>query len=74
MTTKQEIYDDLAALVSKAFSYAGSVELGEERIAAFELAEALRRMQRIGTPAVLMAATNPFNFSDEEDDWDEDDE
>lgn len=73
MVTKQEIYDDLAALVAKAFSYAGSVELGDDRIAAFELAESLRRMQRVGTPAALLAATNPFNFADDED-WDDEDE
>lgn len=72
MVTKENIYADLQQLVNKAFSYAGSVELGEERIAAFALAESLRRLQRVNGPQIMLAATNPFTFSDEdEEDWDE---
>lgn len=74
MITKQELYNDLQNLVNKAFSYAGTVDLGKEREDAFEFAEALRRMQRRDGPAIMLAATNPFNFSSDDEEWDEDDE
>lgn len=72
--TRQEVQSDLEKLVAKAFSYAGSVDLGEERIAAFEFAEALRRIQRQGGARVMLDATNPFNFEQddsEDEDWED---
>lgn len=75
MSSREELLSDLQNLVNKAFSYAGSVDLGGERVQAFEFAEVLRRMQRQGVAQTMLAATNPFNFSsDDAEDWDEDDE
>lgn len=79
MCSKQEIYEGLQNLVNKAFSYAGQVELGPERVEAFEFAEALRRLQRRGAASVLLAATNPLDSLCDQDDegddeWDEDDD
>ncbi|MCW0310664.1 hypothetical protein NB694_000464 [Pantoea ananatis] len=79
MSSKQEIYEGLQNLVNQAFSYAGNLDLGEERIEAFEFAEALRRLQRRGAACVMLAATNPLaslcDQDDEGDDeWDEDDD
>lgn len=79
MATKQEISESLQKLVGQAYSYAASLDLGPERIEAFDLSEALRRLQRRGTASQMLAATNPllaFGDDDEEenDDWDEDDD
>jgi len=79
MATKQEISESLHKLVGQAYSYAASLDLGPERIEAFELSEALRRLQRRGAASQMLAATNPllaFGGDDEEedDDWDEDDD
>lgn len=79
MSSKQEIYESLQNLVNKAFSYAGQVELGPERVEAFEFAEALRRLQRRGEASVMLASTNPlaslYDQDDEGDDeWDEDED
>lgn len=78
MPTKQEIHQRLDDLVSDAHKLACSLDLGDERIEAFELYEALRRLQRRGTASQMLAASNPliaFGGDDEEedDDWDEDD-
>jgi hypothetical protein len=79
MANKQEIYESLNKLVSQSYSYAASLDLGPERIEAFELSEALRRLQRRGAASQMLAATNPLMaFSgdedecDDDDDWDED--
>ena len=77
MATKQEISESLHKLVGQAYSYAASLDLGPERIEAFELSEALRRLQRRGAASEMLAATNPLlRHSDDEDndDWDEDDD
>lgn len=79
MTTKQEIHQRLECLVVDAHKFACSLDLGEERIEAFELYEALRRLQRRGAASEMLAATNPLlAFSGDEDecddDWDEDDD
>lgn len=81
MTTKQEIHQRLKSLVVDAHKFACSLDLGEERIEAFELYEALRRLQRRGAASEMLAATNPLlAFSgdececDDDDDWDEDDD
>jgi len=71
MATKQEVYESLHALVGQAYSYATSVDLGPERTEAFELCEALRRLQRRGAAGSMLAATNPLlngNFDEDEDD------
>ncbi len=78
MANKQEIYESLHKLVCQTYSYAASLDLGPERIEAFELSEALRRLQRRGAASEMLAATNPLlTFSGDEDecddDWDEDD-
>lgn len=79
MATKQEISESLQRLVGQTYSYAASLDLGPERIEAFDLSEALRRLQRRGAASQMLAATNPLlAFSDddeeEDDDWDEDDD
>ena len=79
MASKQEISDSLHKLVGQAYSYAASLDLGPERIEAFELSEALRRLQRRGTASVMLAATNPLaalceQEYEDDDDWDEDDD
>ncbi|UXO69950.1 hypothetical protein [Pantoea dispersa] len=78
MPTKQEIHQRLDDLVSDAHKLACSLDLGDERIEAFELYEALRRLQRRGAASQMLTATNPliaFGGDDEEEDgdWDEDD-
>lgn len=79
MTTKQEISESLSKLVGQAYSYAASLDLGPERIEAFELSEALRRLQRRGAASAMLAATNPLatlceQENEDDDDWDEDDD
>jgi len=79
MANKQEIYESLHKLVGQSYSYAASLDLGPERIEAFELSEDLRRLQRRGAASEMLAATNPLlTFSGDEDecddDWDEDDD
>lgn len=77
MATKQEIFENLNKLVGQSFSYAASLDLGPERVEAFELSEALRRLQRRGAASEMLAATNPLlagaEEEEEEDEWDEDD-
>lgn len=80
MATKQEIYENLNKLVGQSFSYAASLDLGPERVEAFELSEALRRLQRRGAASEMLAATNPLlacseeEEEEDEDDWGEDDD
>lgn len=73
MPTKQDIYEQLESLVGNAHKYACSLDIGADRTDAFELYEALRRLQRRGAAGQMLAATNPlltFFDDDEEDDWD----
>jgi len=75
MATKEEISESLSKLVGQAHSYAASLDLGPERIEAFELYEALRRLQRRGAASEMLAATNPLlAFSDDEDECEDDDD
>lgn len=79
MATKEEISESLNKLVGQAYSYAASLDLGPERIEAFELSEALCRLQRRGAASQMLAATNPLlafvgNDEEEDDDWEEDDD
>ncbi|MBK0080093.1 hypothetical protein IAE49_11595 [Kosakonia sp. S58] len=78
METIQDIRNQLEAIVVAAHRVACSLDLGEERTEAFELYEALRRLQRRGAASEMLAASNPLlNFpcedGEEDEDWDEDD-
>lgn len=75
METIQDVRNELSILVSAAHRIACSLDIGDERTKAFELYEALRRLQRQGAAAEMLAATNPLlNMSqdDDYDDWRED--
>ncbi|WP_337029087.1 hypothetical protein [Pantoea agglomerans] len=77
MATKEEIRQRLDQLVTDAHQVACSLDLGDERIEAFELYEVLRRLQRRGAASEMLAATNPllaFAGDKDDDDWDEDDD
>ncbi|KUQ08975.1 toluene hydroxylase [Enterobacter roggenkampii] len=49
-----------------------SLDIGDERTEAFELYEALRRLQRQGSAGEMLSATNPLLASPYYDDWDDD--
>ncbi|EAN3488434.1 hypothetical protein EFJ13_12560 [Salmonella enterica] len=78
METIQDIRIQLENIVTSAHRVACSLDIGDERTEAFELYEALRRLQRRGTASEMLAATNPLlNYSPEDDDedwWEEDDD
>lgn len=77
METIQDIRNQLEVIVVAAHRVACSLDIGDERTEAFELYEALRRLQRKGAPAEMLAATNPLlNLSQDDDDyeWWEDEE
>lgn len=77
METIQDIRNQLELIVAAAHRVACSLDIGDERTEAFELYEALRRLQRKGAAAEMLAATNPLlNLSqdDEDDDWWEDED
>lgn len=48
MSTIQDIRNQLSTLVTEAHKVACSLDIGDERTEAFELYEALRRLQRQG--------------------------
>nr|WP_312585936.1 hypothetical protein [Atlantibacter sp.] len=77
-STIQDIRNNLATLVTEAHQVACSLDVGDERTEAFELYEALRRLQRRGAANEMLAATNPLMAdcpeSDDEDWWDDEDE
>ncbi len=77
-STIQDIRNNLATLVTEAHQVACSLDVGAERTEAFELYEALRRLQRRGAANEMLAATNPLMAdcpeSDDEDWWDDEDE
>lgn len=75
--SKQDIYQKLESLVSESHQFACSLDIGDERTEAFELYEALRRLQRRGAAEEILAATNPLLIhTDEEDEdwWDDEDD
>lgn len=77
METIQDILNQLEVIVVAAHRVACSLDIGDERTEAFELYEALRRLQRKGAAAEMLATTNPlFNLSQDDDeyDWWEDDD
>lgn len=78
METIQDIRNQLEIIVTAAHRVACSLDIGDERTEAFELYEALRRLQRRGAASEMLAATNPLlNYSPEDDDedwWEEDDD
>ncbi|MDN2486378.1 hypothetical protein MML63_12160 [Kosakonia sacchari] len=72
METIQDIHNHLDILVTAAHRVACSLDIGDERTEAFELYEALRRLQRRGAASEMLAATNPLlSFSQDDDDWDD---
>ena len=77
METLQDIRNQLEAIVVAAHRVACSLDIGDERTEAFELYEALRRLQRKGAAAEMLAATNPLinqsQDEDEEDWWEDED-
>lgn len=77
METIQDIRNQLQVIVTAAHKVACSLEVGDERTEAFELYEALRRLQRKGEATEMLAATNPllnYQQEDDEDWWEEDDD
>lgn len=81
METIQDIRNQLETIVTAAHRVACSLDIGDERTEAFELYEALRRLQRKGSAREMLAATNPLirpgmmdYDSDCCEDWDEDDD
>lgn len=74
--SKADIYDKLQSLVTASYQFACSLDIGNERIEAFELYEALRRLQRNGAAGEVLAATNPLLcvWGDDDSEEDEDDE
>lgn len=78
MSNIQDIRNQLATLATEAHKVACSLDVGEERTEAFELYEALRRLQRRGTATDMLNATNPLlshSCEDDDDDWwDDEDE
>lgn len=78
MCSIQDIRDQLSKLVSEAHVVACSLEVGDERTEAFELFEALRRLQRRGAASDMLSATNPFladcHEGDDEDWWEDEDD
>lgn len=78
MESIQDIRNQLDVIVVDAHRVACSLDIGEERTEAFELYEALRRLQRKGAAAEMLAATNPLlsqpQDEDEEDWWEDEDD
>lgn len=75
MKTIQDIRNQLETIVTAAHRVACSLDIGDERTEAFELYEALRRLQRRGAASEMLAATNPLlSFDQDDEDWDEWDE
>ncbi|ENF7816590.1 hypothetical protein ABR157_002363 [Enterobacter soli] len=75
MKTIQDIRSQLSTLVTEAHKVACALDIGDERTEAFELYEALRRLQRQGAAGEILSATNPLLASPYYDeDWDEDED
>ena len=71
METIQDIRNQLEVIVVAAHRVACSLDIGDERTEAYELYEALRRLQRKGAAAEMLAATNSLlNLSQDDDDYD----
>lgn len=77
MSTIQDIRNQLSTLVTEAHKVACALDIGDERTEAFELYEALRRLQRQGAAKEVLAATNTLSVCSqiyEDDDWWEDED
>ncbi|HIC6097654.1 TPA: hypothetical protein ACW47E_002099 [Salmonella enterica subsp. enterica serovar Nagoya] len=78
MSTIQDIRNQLSTLVTDAHQVACSLDIGDERTEAFELYEALLRLQRRGAASEMLSATNPLipdcHEGDDEDWWDDEDD
>lgn len=71
METIQDIRNQLSPIISAAHRVVCALDTGDERTEAFELYEALRRLQRQGAAGEMLAATNPLlNLSQGDDDYD----
>ncbi|KAF6534676.1 hypothetical protein [Enterobacter hormaechei] len=74
MSTIQDISNQLSTLVTEAHKVACALDIGDERTEAFELYEALRRLQQ-GAAGEILSATNPLLASPYYDeDWEEDED
>ncbi|PTA90953.1 hypothetical protein C9415_21535 [Kluyvera sp. Nf5] len=77
METIQDIRNQLQNIVTAAHKVACSLDVGDERTEAFELYEALRRLQCKGAATEMLNATNPLlncQQYDDDDWWEEDDD
>ena len=75
MSTIQDIRNQLSTTVTEAHKVACALDIGDERTEAFELYEALRRLQRQGASGEILSATNPLLASPYYDeDWEEDED
>ncbi|ADO67716.1 hypothetical protein HK639_32 [Escherichia phage HK639] len=75
MSTIHDIRNQLSTLVTEAHKVACALDIGDERTEAFELYEALRRLQRQGAAGEVLSATNPLLASPYYDeDWEEDED
>lgn len=54
MSTIQDIRNQLSTLVTEAHKVACALDIGDERTEAFELYEALRRLQRQGAAGEIL--------------------
>ncbi|MDU4356051.1 hypothetical protein PO654_23690 [Phytobacter diazotrophicus] len=69
--TKEQVFEKLESLTTDAHQFACSLNIGAQRTEAFQIYEVLRRLQRRGAAAEILAATNPLFAST---DCDEDDD
>ncbi len=63
-----ELLQKVSALASECHLLACELDIGDERTEAFEIYEALRRLQRRGSASEMLAATNPLLCPGIEDD------
>ncbi|MBU4680398.1 hypothetical protein KC222_00020 [Cedecea davisae] len=63
--SKADISEQLQSLVTAAHQLACSLDIGDERIEAFELYEALRRLQRLATAVEIIKQAAPHMLADE---------
>lgn len=66
--SKEELFQKLQALTTDFHSLACEMDIGDDRIEAFEIYEVLRRIQRRGAAGEMLAATNPLLYPGAPDD------
>ncbi|HBW6841810.1 MULTISPECIES: hypothetical protein [Klebsiella pneumoniae complex] len=57
---KVELLQKISALATECHALACDLDIGDDRIEAFEIYEVLRRIQRCGAAGEMLAATNPL--------------